>query len=458
MELSLWHAVIMLATVFAVTFAGIYAAREVKSTEGYSLSGRSASAPLIAGAIAGSIVGGGATIGTSQMAFTLGLSAWWFTLGSGITFILMGIFYAKRLRSTGLVTIPELLAAHYGVKAEGTASIISSIGTFFSISASTLSAIHLLSSLLGISHIMATGAVILLVVGYTFFGGMKSAGVGGILKMAVIFVSITIAGISAFSELMAMPDAAFASLFPPRPWLTLAGYSESEALATFLSMMVGVICTQTYVQAIFSASSPRTAALGCFLSALIVIPVGLLFIAVGMYMRAYQPDVLPILVLPHYLIEHESLLVAGVALGGILLSLISSIGGLALGVGTMISHDIAGTVFHIKNDRTLLHTTRGAVVITLIGAGLFSLAHLDSQVLFWNYLSMALRGGGIFLPMTVAIFWPGHVAPSWGLAAIISSTAAAVAIAFTDIAVNPVFVGLAVSAILLLAGWRRRLA
>lgn len=457
MELSVWHAIIMLTTVFAVIAAGMYAARKVNSSEGYSLSGRSAGPGLVAGAIAGSIVGGGATIGTSQMAFTLGLSAWWFTLGAGITFILMGLFYARPLRNTGLVTIPELLASHYGVKAEEAASVISSIGTFFSIIASSLSGIHLLSALLSLSHTTAAGLLILLVVVYTFFGGMKGAGVGGILKMGVIFVSLSIAGISAFLELLRLPAEQFDALFPSTPWLTLAGYSAGEATATFLSMLVGVICTQTYVQAIFSASSPRTAAAGCFLSALITIPVGLPFIAVGMYMRAFYPDVLPILVLPHYLIEHEGLLIAGIALGGILLSLVSSIGGLALGMGTMLSRDIAGAVFRIKNDRTLLHITRASVVAILAGAGLFALYHLDSQVLFWNYLSMALRGGGILLPMSIAIFWPGHIAPKWGLASIIVSTAAAVLTATVlPLPINPVFVGLAVSALLLVVGYMRR--
>ena len=155
MELSPWHIVIMLATVFAVIGAGLWAARSVNSAEGYSLNGRSAGVPLIAGSIAGSIIGGGAPIGTAQLAYTCGLSAWWFTLGAGITFIIMGIFYARKLRGTGLATIPEFLAAHYGVRAEEAASVISSIGTFFSIIASSLSGIQLLSALFHVPHAAA---------------------------------------------------------------------------------------------------------------------------------------------------------------------------------------------------------------------------------------------------------------------------------------------------------------
>ena len=117
MELTIEHIIIMLLTVALVIGGGIYSARSVKSAEGYSLGGRSAGVPLVAGSIAGTVVGGGATVGTAQLAYSMGLSAWWFTLGSGIAFILMGLFYAGKLRTTGLETIPQYLKRNYGNKA-----------------------------------------------------------------------------------------------------------------------------------------------------------------------------------------------------------------------------------------------------------------------------------------------------------------------------------------------------
>ena len=94
LDITFLHLVIMLLTIAVVIGGGIYVARAVKSAEGYSLGGRSASFPLVAGSIAGTVIGGGATVGTAQMASTIGLSAWWFTLSSGITFIVMGFLYA----------------------------------------------------------------------------------------------------------------------------------------------------------------------------------------------------------------------------------------------------------------------------------------------------------------------------------------------------------------------------
>lgn len=452
MDLSAAHIGFMLATVALVLGGGIYAAHSVKSAEGYSLGGRAAGAPMVAGTIAGTVIGGSATVGTAQMAFSVGLSAWWFTLGSGIAFIVMGLFYAKRLRASGLTTIPELLVENYGAKAGVVTSVVASMGIFCSAVSTTLPGVGILSAVLGISPYAAAGVLLALVVLYVFFGGMKSAGVGGILKMAVLWASLAAAGIVACGALPSGAD--FSATFPGGGWLSLFGNGVGNGLAHLASMLVGILCTQTYVQAIFSASNPRTAALGAFLAALIVIPVGLPCVAVGLYMRAFEPDVSPLLVLPIYLAEHLPPWLGGVALGGVMLSIVGSLGGLALGVGTMIAKDILARAFSVEDEGKKLLLLRVVVLVVVVCACATAIANMGMQVLILTYLSMALRGGGIFLPLTLAVFRPKCVAPRWALLSMIVSTA--VAVLFSTVLtppINPLFIGLAVSAALLAPGF-----
>lgn len=148
MEISVAHLTIMLATIFLVLFIGLWAARSVHSAEGFSLGGRSAGVTMVAGSIAGTCVGGGATVGTAQLAASFGLSAWWFTIGTGFSLLLLAVFYARPLRKTALITIPQYLAANYGRRAEILATIASSLGIFFSAVASSLPGIALLSAIL----------------------------------------------------------------------------------------------------------------------------------------------------------------------------------------------------------------------------------------------------------------------------------------------------------------------
>ena len=451
MDLSAAHIGFMLATVALVLGGGIYAARSVKSAEGYSLGGRAAGAPMVAGTIAGTVIGGGATVGTAQLAFSVGLSAWWFTLGSGISFVIMGLFYAKRLRASGLTTIPELLVGNYGARAGVVTSVIASLGIFFSAVASCLPGVGILSAVLGVSPYAAAGVLLALVVLYVFFGGMKSAGLGGILKMAVIWTSLMAAGYLAYGALPSGTD--FSTAFPGDGWLSLFGGGVGNGLAHLASMIVGILCTQTYVQAIFSAKSPEVAAIGAFTAALIVIPVGLPCVAIGLYMRAFEPDVSPLLVLPVFLAEHLPAWLGGVALGGVMLSIVGSLGGLALGVGTMIAKDIVARAFSVEDEGKKLLLLRIVVLAVVVAACVMAIANMGMQVLILTYLSMALRGGGIFLPLTLAVFRPKCVAPRWALLSMVVSTA--VAVLFSTVLkapVNPLFIGLAVSVLLLIPG------
>lgn len=450
MELTFLHLIIIIFTIAVAIGGGLYAARSVKTAEGYSLGGRQSGVTLVAGSIAGTIIGGGATVGTAQLAYSMGLSAWWFTLGSGISFIIMGLFYARPLRKTALETIPQYLVLHYGKRAGDLASLVSSLGIFFSAVASMLPGIQIISTVLGISHPLAALVLLILVAAYVFFGGMKSAGVGGILKMIIIWISLCLAGFSAFVSLQAQP--ALIAVFPEHMF-SLFGAGKGAALANLLSLVVGILCTQTYIQAIFSASDPKTASIGAFAAALVTIPVGLPCAVIGMYMYAVAPGTLPILVLPTYLLQYEPVWLGGIAMGGIMLSLIGSIAGLSLGIGTMVSRDILSGLLKIKDGASLLRLNRFVVLGVLLVAAVVAILNEGSQILFWNYMSMALRGGGVFLPLSMAVFFPGSLHKGWVVASIVFSTCAAIVATIIPTPVNPLFIGLGCSLIMLIPGY-----
>jgi len=455
LELTYVHLVTLAITLIVVIGCGIYSARTVKSAEGYSLGGRSSGVTLIAGSIAGTVIGGGATVGTAQMAYLFGFSAWWFTLGSGIGFILMGLFYARPLRTSGLETIPQYLVLNYGKMAGPLASVIASIGILFSAVASCLPGIQIIAAIFGVVPWQAAIIIVVLVGAYVFFGGMKGAGVSGLLKLIIIWVTLFVAGGTA---LLALKDMAnFNMTFPAYPWFSLFGNGLWAGLGNLFSLIVGIICTQTYIQAIFSASDSRTAAIGAFAAALVVIPVGLPSIAVAMFMHAVQPDILPILVLPSYLLQYQPEWLGGIGLAGILLSLIGSIAGLALGIGTMVSKDLCYELFNIRTSKTVLWINRFTIIMVTVIASLIAILNLKSQVLVWNYMSMALRGGGVFLPLTMAIFAPGRLTPIWAVTSMVVSTVAAIIAALVlKLPIDPLFVGIIVSAAIILIGLMQR--
>ena len=416
MNLSLTHIVSFVLTMLITILPGMVAARKIKSADDYNVGGRSAGVGLVAGSIIGTIVGGAATVGTAQLGFTLGLTAWWFTLGSGIALIIMGLFYAGSLRSSGLTTVSEFLVSNYGRAAGPFASLSASAGIFFSVVASTLTALHLVAGIFGVSLEISAAVILFFTIGMVFFGGISGAGMAGILKMALIFATIFVGGGLAYMDMGQWQG--LQATFSDGPWFSLFGAGIEDGLFSLGAMIVGVISTQTYVQAIFSAKDSKTAAKGCITAAMIVIPIGLPSVMIGMFMHVNHPEISSIEALPLYMLLYLPDWLGGIGIATILLSALSSISGLSLGVGTMISRDLVKNVWKSATSVNLLWATRFSVVFVVLGAIAFVFAHLDSSVLEWNYLSMALRGSGIFLPLTFAVFFPDKVRGHYGVFAI----------------------------------------
>lgn len=423
MNLSIVHIISLILTLVATILPGIIAARKIKSADDYNVGGRRAGVGMVAGSIIGTIVGGAATMGTAQLGFKLGLTAWWFTLGSGIALIIMAIFYAVPLRRSSLTTVSEFLVNNYGKVAGPFTSISASAGIFFSIVASTLTALSLVAGLFNVSIETSGVIVLLLTVAIVFFGGISGAGMAGILKILLIFGTIFVGGIISYLDMGQWQGLKAA--FPEYPWFSLFGRGVEDGLFSLVSMIVGVISTQTYVQSIFSAKDSKTAAAGCVTAALVVIPVGLPSVMIGMFMSKMHPEINSIDALPMYLVTYLPEWLGGIGLGAILISAMGSLSGLALGVGTMISRDLVKNIWKSANSTNLLWASRISVLLVTICAIVFVFFHLDSSVLEWNYLSMALRGSGIFLPLTFAVFFPSKVNRKFGIMAIIGGIAVA---------------------------------
>lgn len=415
MKLSMVHLVSLVLTLILTMLPGILASRRIKSADDYNVGGRSAGVGMVAGSIIGTIVGGAATVGTAQLGYKLGLTAWWFTLGSGIALLIMAAFYAKPLRASGLTTVAEFLVTNYGKPAGWLATVSSCAGIFFSIVASTLTALHLVAGIFGVNLYISALLILLITAGFVFLGGISGSGMAGIIKIILIFASIFVGGVLAYGKLGG--SAGLAAALPAQPWFSLFGRGVEDGLFSLCSMIVGVISTQTYVQALFSAKDSKTAAVGCVTAACIVIPVGLPSVMIGMFMHINHPEINSIDALPLYLSTYLPDWLGGIGLAALLLSALGSIAGLALGIGTMISRDIISKLWRSATAVNLLWASRFSVLLAAAAAIVFVFFHLDSSVLEWNYLSMALRGSGIFLPLTFCVFFPHRVRASMGVAA-----------------------------------------
>ncbi len=325
-------------TLVAMAWLALTGGRGVRGGADFSLAGRKAGSWHVAGAIMGTLVGGASTIGTAQLAFLFGLSAWWFTLGAGIACLLLGLFLAGPLRAGEAETIPQFISRYHGERARVAASLFSSLGMFVHIVAQLLACGALLSTLFGFG-LLPAALVSAGLIGLTVFaGGMQGAGTFGLAKLFLLYLTMVGAGVLAWR--LAGGWEGLRGTFPVYPWFSLFGYGVREGVNDLLSMLVGVISTQTYLQAVFSARDRRAARAGALWSALLIPPLGLFGIAVGLYMRQADPFLASVKALPAFLQGHLPPLFAGAAFAALLIAAVGTGAGLTLGVATTLRVDV----------------------------------------------------------------------------------------------------------------------
>jgi len=446
------HLIFIILTLLLVTMAGIYSMKLVQSSSDFAIGGRTVGTSILVGTIAGTLIGGASTIGTAQLAFQYGMSAWWFTLGAGISSIILGLFLAKPLRESGVTTGPEFLGLVYGSQTQVLASISSSVGIFLNIVGQVLSAVALLTSMFGINPFLAALIAVVLIISYVIFGGVWGTGYVGLLKLTLIYVSLSITGILAY--FLGGGITGFKASFPVFPWFSLFGRGASTDLATGFSLLVGVISTQTYLQAILSGRNIHISRKGAIISGLIVPPVGIASILVGLYMRANFPHINAKEALPLFVLNFLPDWLGGIILATLLISIIGTGAGLVLGVSTMLTHDIYKRfIYPTATDRNVLTFSKLAIIIVSAFTLIFVSNNINSVILKWSILSMGLRGASIFFPLLYAIFFRDFVEPSTGMLAVTLGPLSSILWAFFGSQnIDPLYPGLLISFLILTFG------
>jgi len=441
---------VTLAVIVFMAWGGKTKARD---SHDFSLGGRTAGPWNVYGAITGTLVGGASTIGTAQLAFIWGLSAWWFTLGAGLACLFLGIFLAIPLRQSNVETIPQFISRYHGERARVFASLFSAIGMFIQIVAQLLACGAILAVLFNMSLVWSATVSSLLVLLFTLGGGMKSAGMTGLIKMLLIYLTMVVAG-----GLVLLNSGGLGQLaghFPDFPWFSLFGYGVSKSLSDLLSMVVGVISTQTYLQAVFSASDGKTARKGALLSAVFIPPLGLFGILVGLFMKKTVPDLQSALALPTFIINYMPDLLAGIAFATLLIAAIGTASGLALGVATTLKVDVLRMLF--RSQRWELMLFRGLTTVIVLGAFVLLLFNLGSAIMDWSFLSMGLRGATLFFPLIFAVFFRKYKLRRAGALSILVAPASVIFCGIMKVQlVQPLYLGLGISLAIFLFGVMRK--
>jgi len=409
--------VIVIVYFLAIIGIGVWSKRRAGSQNGFFVAHRSGTLPLITGSLVATAIGGSALVVTASLGFDQGLTgAWWLLVGS-IGLVLLGIFFAKKVRGTALYTLPELLEKQYDRHVSLAASILIVIAWIGVVAGQIIAAGSFLS-ILGIGSatfwmVVFTSVVVI----YTILGGQFSVIRTDLFQAAILFVGIfaTLAVVSSqvggFSELKASlsPDYFSFPLSPKFNW---------KMLLSFL-ILVGatyVVGPDMYSR-LFCAKGEKSAQRSTILSAFLFIPLAFAITLIGMSAKVLYPQIVPDQAFPQVVNGVLSPGLSGLILAAVVAALMSSADTCLLSQSIILTQDIFKRFNPSSGRKTILLTRLSLATLGILA---LALALFLKQVYSSLMFAYTIFTCGLVVPVVAGFYKEKlKVTPRGALAALI---------------------------------------
>lgn len=404
---------VFIAIYFAVVIGvGFIGAIFAKTKEDYLVAGRRLSFPLFFGCMAALTLGGGSTLGSTELGYSFGFGGIWLNLSIGIGLIAAGFLVTSKLSKLRALSVNEVVESSYGPVARIFSSVLTLIYTL-TLSVTQVIAIGaIIHGILGIDatlSMVAGGGVVIL---YTFVGGMWSVTMTDIVQFVVKTIGILILAPICCLAAAGGWDGLVSSL--PTSYMSLGNMGFDRSLAYIVLYVPGLIIGQDIWQRIFTAKNERISKKGTICAGFYSILHAFATVIIGMSVCA----LLPALSNPNdaFVVGVTTFLPAGIRgiiLAAAMAAAMSVSSGTILASSTILYNDLY--VRFVSKKPTRMHevnVTRAFAAI--IGVTVMVCALWINDVLVGIDISYGYLSGCVFVPL-IASFVLKRFSPKAGL-------------------------------------------
>jgi len=352
--------VIYLSVILAV---GVFNKKRIRKADDFFVAGRQGSSFLITGSLLATIIGGSATVGLAGLGYTRGLTgAWWLLVGS-IGLVVLGLFFAQKVRSFGLYTLPELAGKQYDNRIALAASILIVISWIGIIAAQIVAA----GKILGVLEIgnptwwMVIFTIIF--VTYSCLGGQHAVIRTDVIQTIIIFVGI-VSGLVLLLSYIGGLDSLKETLSPEQFYFPLnSKFSGVDLISLMLLVGLTYLVGPDMYSRLFCARDTRTAKVSVLWAALFIIPFAFAITLLGMGASALFPQIPAEQALPFVISEVMPPMMSGIILAALLCAVMSSADTVLLTTSTILTVDIIKYFKPSLSDKETLNISRYGIII-----------------------------------------------------------------------------------------------
>lgn len=351
---------------------GAWLAPRIRNEDDYLIAGRQLGYPLTVFSIFATWFGAETCISSAGRAYEEG-----FSLTSaepfayGITLMLTGLIFAVPMWRLKLTTMADFFRQRYDVRTERIAAVILIPSGIFWAAAQLRGFGQVLTTVttldLSVAVIAAGGFCIL----YTVLGGLLAdaitdliQGVVLILGLGALVVAVVLAQGGLGASVGAI-DPTRLSIVPPDAAPTFFGMLEEYAIP-----IAGSVVAVELLSRVIAARSPQVARNGAVLAGGLYIAVGLMPVFLGLTAAHLVPGLAdPEQFLPTLALQQLPTVGYVLFLGALISAILSTVDTILLVAGGLVSHNIAGPLLGLTDERRKVQLAR----LSVVGFGLLAL-------------------------------------------------------------------------------------
>ena len=396
---------------------GTLTAKLVKrSSKRYMVAGKSLPLFFVGTMLAAQSIDGNSSLGNVSLVYQLGFWAGAvIPIGLGICLVLTGAFYGKKLNKMSMLTLPDFYYRRYGNGAEGISAVLMMISFIVLVAGNFAASGFILSTTLHIDFFWGILIAAIIVLIYTFAGGLFSSAYTDIFQIYLAIGAFWAAFIFFAGGFSGINFATILGNAPPN-YLDLSGLTDIKngALANWAGIMalgLGDIVALDFMERVFAARDPKTAERGAYwgagLTFFTVVPTSMMGI-VALFLLPNLAS--PFTAYPDLALHHVPFAIGAAMLMGVLGASMSTANGGLLAISSVISRNIIQRDILKRllkrppmEDKKLLMTTRIFTVPMMIAA--FILGYLIPQPGVYLILAFDIVFAGAWAPLTLGLFW-----------------------------------------------------
>lgn len=410
----------------------------------YIVCGKSLPLVFIGTMLTAQSIDANATIGNSSLVYSGGFWAGFsIPLGLAACLVITGLFFAKPLNRMNLLTLPDFYFRRYGSGAELLASVLMGISFIILVAGNFAGCAWIVTVIFDLPYLNSLIIVSTMILLYSVAGGLFASAVTNFIQIYPAIVGFI--GCAVF--LVATYGWDYLVRSVPPDFMNLSGLTSPRqgALVNWgqiMALALGDVVALDFMERIFSARSPKTARLGCYMGAALTVIAGLSCSLIGIMSISLMPNLANHrMVLPNLAISMVPFVFGLFLMAGVIGAGASTANGGILGVSIVLGRNILQkNILRMRDERKAkrsccaLSSSRGNAYMTdkrlLLVSRVMALPVVLLAVVFaWMRpepgvllaLAFDVVFAGCFVPLAGGIYWKKSNTAG-ALAAIISGS------------------------------------